>query len=197
MARQSSAAAARPAWPDRQDVAKRRERRQPGRAVKPQGAGRPRGIARLTATVAIVAAVLLVLGIRQAGITAVGYEIDATKRQLAGAKGELERLEAELARLAAPERVEDGALAMGMTDAAEVRLAAVGQLVAEPVEVAAGQSAVVKLSPVSSPDVEVAAAQGGGAPEGKATDSRTLAGAVGDFLRGWLGGGRAEAETLH
>ncbi|HEX6989575.1 MAG TPA: hypothetical protein VF282_08905, partial [Bacillota bacterium] len=107
MTRHSSAAATRVAWANRGRRTERRPRRQADGAT-----GRKPAV-RFVVTVAVVAALLLILGIRQAGITAVAYEIDATKRELAEARSELESLEAQLAQLEAPDRVEEGALAMG------------------------------------------------------------------------------------
>src|SRR5690606_5712726 len=199
MARNAAAAAVRAAVPDARRQARRRTQRPPHPAPRAQRSPSIRGLVRLAATAAVIAAALLALGVRQAAITAVGYQIDATKRQLAAARAELERLEARLALLAAPDRVEGGALAMGMTGAAEVRVASVAPLVAgdaEPVEAVEAGTVVIQL-PAAGP--EAGAPQHAGRPgeagDG-AQDSRTLAEAAADLLLGWLGGRRAEAETL-
>ncbi|HEX6989352.1 MAG TPA: hypothetical protein VF282_07765, partial [Bacillota bacterium] len=85
------------------------------------------------------------------------------------------------------DRVEEGALAMGMTDAADVRLAAVHRLAPEPAEAPGGTTSVVLLPP----------APGDGTRPDVAVDPRGLAEQIGELLLGWLSGGRAEAETIH
>ena len=190
MARHSSAAAAvpaRPLEPGRGQRGERSPRGRRGRAAQAHRTARPQGVARLAVTVVLVSAVLLLLGIRQAAITAVGYEIDRTKRELAEAQAALERLEAELARLATPGRVEEGALAMGMREAAEVRVASVDQLAAAPSVTPQGDRAVVQLPPVRDPE----------APAALTIQPPSLAETAGELLSGWLSGKRAEAESLN
>ena len=182
MAKHSSAAAARVQWPARHPRSDRRLRRQQqARAV------RPRAVVRFVTTVVLVAGILLILGVRQAGITALGYQIDATKRDLAAARAELAALEAELARLAAPDRVEQGALALGMTGAADVRLAQLHALAPQTARTEEGRTVVVKLPP----------AREDGAAAAVAVDPRGLTERVSDLVYSWLSGGRVEAETLH
>lgn len=125
--------------PGRKKVVRKRHRRVHGKGVS---TGKVR---RVVATGLIVVSLLLVLGVRQASITTLGYQVENDKRYLEQLRREQAALEATLAGLANPARVERGALAMGMTEPTEVRLAEIAPLPRITAEPAAGKTAVVRL----------------------------------------------------
>lgn len=106
-----------------------------------------RPVAGFIGTVAILCGLLLILGIRQAAITQMGYEIDAMKRRLVDLENQRAALAGQVALLKAPDRIEATAYDMGMGRTEERRVLDVPTTLAtvEPEVEAAGSGVVVPL----------------------------------------------------
>lgn len=158
-------------------------RGRPRRRPRPGRRGRA---TRLALTVLAAAALLLAVGARQARIAAEGYQLGRLKHQLAAERAAVERLEAELARLSSPARLDAVArFQLGLEPAQRLALARVEPLRPAGRTEPRGHSAVVSLP----------AGPGGQVLERRAEDG-ALAG-LSRWLYRWLAGVQAaEARTL-
>src|SRR5690606_6852524 len=103
----------------------------PKRSAKHRrAAGKHRGpdVGRVLLSFGVILGLLFFLGARQAAITEMSYDIAEQKQQLEQMKSQRDALQAQVARLSAPGRVEAEALALGMKDAPGFEIATVTPL---------------------------------------------------------------------
>ena len=142
---------------------------------------------RFLGTVAGIVLLLFILGMRQAAITALGYEIDAAKQRLETLRAERAALAGELAQLAAPARIERQAVQLGMETSGERRVARVVDL--EPVTPSEdeGRAVVVALSKPAAAEPDRVTGEG----------RPGVLSQLSARLYAWLSGGQVQAEPLY
>lgn len=135
-------------------------------------------------TIVLLCGMLLVLGMRQAAIARLGYEIDTAKKQLAALEQERAMLEGQVALLKTPDRIETTALDMGMAYAEERRIMNVAVLDTVDAATSVGKSVIVALPqpPSGTPD---------GEPVAGGSGRSSLMAAAGERILAWLTGGQS------
>lgn len=135
--------------PLRKPADPQRKRRLTGARKQSRGLVRLHPV-RLAFTLVVVLGLLSFIGVRQVAITGLGYEIDRMKGQLEALHMEQAALEGRMAQLAAPQRIEQAALALGMVESGQMRIARVERLQAQPQVARVERQPVVVALPVNA-----------------------------------------------